>query len=205
MKKTILKKTVILSLAVILISLSLSGCGKKEGNSQLRSSHLGNTGMPGSKATGGYSEDITMEEIKEAVIDILGDNYWPDMEIDADSLEQIYGIGPEMYDDYLAERLMIDTDEDTLIIIKAKSDQVDYVEKALKNYMETNISDSEPYPQNLGKTQAARIQTFHNYVCFVQLGADTTAANDISDEAVIDQCLEENERALDAIEKALLR
>ena len=203
MNKLILKKSVFLSLAFLFIVFT--GCGKKEENSQLRRSHLGNTGMPGSKATGGYSEDITMTEIKEAVINILGDNYWPDMKIDADSLEQIYGISSEMYDDYLAERPMINTNVDTLIIIKAKSDQVDNVEKALNNYRETNISDSEPYPQILGKTQAARIETFHNYVCFVQLGADTTAASDISDEAVVDQCLEENERALDAIEKALLR
>ena len=94
---------------------------------------------------------------------------------------------------------------DTLIIVKAKSDQVDNVEKALNSYLETNISDSDLYAQELNKMQAARIETFHNYVCFVQLGANTEAANNISDEAVVDQCLEENERTLDAIEKALLR
>jgi len=203
MKKITLKKSILLLFTFLLIGLT--GCGKKGEDSQLRSNHLGNTGMPGSKATGGYSEDITMTEIKEAVIDILGDNYWPDMKIDADSLEQIYGISSDMYDDYLAECPMNGTDVDTLIIIKAKNDQVDNVEKALNSYMETNISNSESYPQILGKTQAARIETFHNYVCFVQLGADTTAASDIGNEAVIDQCLEENERTLDAIEKALLR
>ena len=61
------------------------------------------------------------------------------------------------------------------------------------------------YPMNLGKIQASRIESYDNYVCFVQLGADTTAAMDVSEEAVVDQCLEENERALDAIEKALLK
>ena len=79
------------------------------------------------------------------------------------------------------------------------------VKDALEAYREQNISEMEQYPQNLGKAQASRIETFQNYVCFVQLGADTTAANDVSEEAVLDQCLEENERALDAIEKALLK
>ena len=203
MNNPILKKSV--ALLLIITFIILTGCGKKESGSQQSRSHLGNTGMPGSKATGGYSEDITMEEIKEAVIDILGDNYWPDMKIDSESLAQTYGISPDMYDDYLAECPETSDNVDTLIIIKAKSDQVDNVEKALKNYIEANTSNSDAYSQNDGKTEAARIETFHNYVCFVQLGADTSAASDVSNEAVIDQCLEENERALDAIEKALLR
>lgn len=203
MKKSKLKKSIILLMAIAF--LTLNGCGKQEADLRSSNSHLGHTGMPGSKATGGYSEDITMEEIKEAVVDRLGDNYWPDSQIDAASLEQVYGISSDMYEDYFAERPSNDSNVDTLIIIKAKSDQVDQVEKTLKAYQETNIADSEAYPQNLGKTQAARIETFHNYVCFVQLGADTKAANDIGSEAVVDQCLEENERTLDAIEKALLR
>jgi len=203
MKKSKLKNSLVLLLAITFILLT--GCGKNEAGSGQSRSHLGNTGMPGSKATGGYSEDITMEEIKEVIVDTLGDNYWPDMEIDAASLEQIYGINPDMYDDYLAEYPSTNESADTLIIVKAKSDQVDSVEKALNNYLEKKISSSDPYPQDLNKMQAARIETFHNYVCFVQLGADTEAANKISDEAVVDQCLEENERTLDAIEKALLR
>lgn len=203
MEKLKLKKSFILLLAVTFILLT--GCGKNGTGSMQSRSHLGNTGMPGSKATGGYSEDITMEEIKEAIIDTLGDNYWPDKEIDAASLEEIYGINPDMYDDYLAECQAVNENVDTLIIVKAKSDQVDNVEKALNSYLETNISDSDLYAQELNKMQAARIETFHNYVCFVQLGANTEAANNISDEAVVDQCLEENERTLDAIEKALLR
>ncbi len=203
MKKSKLKKSIILLLAVT--SIILNGCAKQETDLRSSNSHLGHTGMPGSKATGGYSEDITMAEIKEAVVDMLGDNYWPDSKIDAVSLEQIYGISSDMYEDFFAERPSNDTNVDTLIIIKAKSDQVDQVEKILREYQETNIADCEAYSQNLEKTQAARIETFHNYVCFVQLGADTRAANDISSEAVVDQCLEENERTLDAIEKALLR
>lgn len=98
MKKSKLKKSIILLLAVT--SIILNGCAKQETDLRSSNSHLGHTGMPGSKATGGYSEDITMAEIKEAVVDMLGDNYWPDSKIDAVSLEQIYGISSDMYEDF---------------------------------------------------------------------------------------------------------
>lgn len=185
-----------------IVTLTAGGCGKESNNGN---NHLGNTGMPGSEAEGGFSQDITMEEVKSAVTDVLAENYWPDMTIDATSLEEIYGIKPDMYEDYLAECPMISVNVDTLIVVKAKADQIENVKNALEEYRERNISENMQYPMNLGKIQASRIEVFDNYVCFVQLGADTTAAMDVSEEAVVDQCLEENERALDAIEKALLK
>ena len=127
------------------------------------------------------------------------------MEIDAVTLEQNYGIKPDMYEDYFAECPMINVNVDTLIIVKAKEGQIETVKEVMETYREKNISENMQYPMNLGKVQASRIEVYDNYVCFIQLGADTTAAMDVGEEAVIDQCLEENERALDAIEKALLK
>lgn len=194
MKKKIL---CILALTVLL----LSGCGKDNGWG-----NLGNTGIPGNTTQSSYNQSIPMENLKDAVVDILGANYWPDMEMDAEMLETVYGIKPETYDDFFAESPMISTNADTLIIIKAKADRIEEVEEALETYRERNINEALQYPQNIGKVQAARIETFDNYVCFVQLGGDTREANDAGgDEAVAKQCLEENERALDAIEKALLK
>ena len=209
-----MRKRIICLLMVIVVVMTAVGCGSKsnsnsentsENNSDTGNNHLGNTGMPGSEEEGGYSQDITMQEIKDAVVEILAENYWPDTAIDATSLEEIYGISPDMYEDYLAECPMISVNVDTLIIVKAKEGQEEAVINALETYREKNISENMQYPMNLGKVQASRIEAYDNYVCFVQLGADTTAAMDVSEEAVVDQCLEENERALDAIEKALLK
>lgn len=197
-----MKKKVLCLLMAAVVTLAAGGCGKDSNNGN---NHLGNTGMPGSEAEGGFSQDITMEEVRSAVVDVLAENYWPDTSIDATSLEEIYGIKPDMYEDYLAECPMISVNVDTLIVIKAKADQVENVKNTLEEYRERNISENMNYPMNLGKIQASRIEVFDNYVCFVQLGADTTAAMDVSEEAVVDQCLEENERALDAIEKVLLK
>lgn len=199
-----MKKRIICLLIVITVIMTAGGCGKKS-NTDNGNNHLGNTGMIGSEAEGGFRQDISMEELRSAVVDVLAENYWPDTTIDAISLEEIYGIKPDMYEDYFAECPMISVNVDTLIIVKAKSDQVENVKNTLEEYRERNISENMNYPMNLGKIQASRIEVFDNYVCFVQLGADTTAAMDVSEEAVVDQCLEENERALDAIEKALLK
>lgn len=199
-----MKKVIACLLMVIVVSIGTGGCGK-DNNTNKENNHLGNTGMPGSEAEGGYNQDISVQEIKDAVVDVLGENYWPDMAIDATSLEEIYGIKPDMYEEYIAECPMINVNVDTLIIIKAKEGQEETIINTLEEYRERNISDNMQYPMNLGKVQASRIEAYDNYVCFVQLGADTTAAMDVSEEAVVDQCLEENERALDAIEKALLK
>lgn len=192
-------KKIIFSL-VILSVLLLGGCGKDNGGV-----NLGNTGRPGSETESGYNQNVKMEDLKAAVVEVLGENYWPDMEMDADMLETVYGIKPEMYEEYFAETPMISANVDTLIIVKAKTDQINAVEEALKAYYDTNVNESLQYPQNIGKVQSARVEAFGNYVCFVQLGGDTMDAEDRGDEAVAEQCTEENERALDAIEKALLK
>ena len=48
------------------------------------------------------------------------------------------------------------------------------------------------------------METIDDYVCFVQLGADTTAVADQGKDAIINYCLEENERAIYVLEKAIL-
>ena len=77
------------------------------------------------------------------------------------------------------------------------------MEDALNAYRDNLVNDTMQYPMNLGKIQASRIETFDNYVCFVQLGADTTDLMEQGDDVVIEKCQEENEKALEAIRIAL--
>ncbi len=146
----------------------------------------------------GWSED--MEGIKAAVVAAVGvDNYYPNMPVDPASLEMLYGLTSDMYDDYLAEMPMISTNVDTLLIVKAKDDKVEAVQEVLNAYRETVVNDTFQYPMNVGKIQASRIETFGNYVCFVQLGGDVMTAAESGDEAVIEQCQQANELALEVI------
>lgn len=155
------------------------------------------TNEGGDVALEGWSEE--MQGIKDEVVAALGENYWPNMPIPADFLEGTYGITSDMYDDYLAEMPMISTNVDTLLIIKAKDGMVESVEKALNTYRDAMVSNTMQYPMNVGKIQASRIETIGNYVCFVQLGADTMTASESGDEAVIAQCQEANELAIELI------
>ena len=148
----------------------------------------------------GWSEE--MEGLKQAVVDALGaDNYWPDMPMDAGMLETFYGIGPDMYEDYMAETPMVSNNVDTLIIVRAKEDQADAVEEALKAYREANINDTTQYPMNLGKIQASVVERIDNYVIFVRLGGWAVDAE--TEEESIAQCQEANKLALDTIRNML--
>uniref|UniRef100_UPI00405667EC DUF4358 domain-containing protein n=1 Tax=Acetatifactor sp. TaxID=1872090 RepID=UPI00405667EC len=155
----------------------------------------------GMDAATGWSEEMTA--IRQAVVDVMGENYWPDMQIPADMLEMNYGITADMYDDYMAEMPMMGTHVDTLLIIKAKDDKVEAVEDALNAYRDMLVADTFQYPMNLGKIQASRIQRYGNYVCFVQLGADNLADENMTEEESITKCQEQNELALEVIGKAV--
>ncbi|MGN1147588.1 MAG: DUF4358 domain-containing protein, partial [Lachnospiraceae bacterium] len=173
-----------------------------------------NTGQTGTQnGTGGNQtntgngayKEATMEELKAAVVEVLGENYWPNTAVEAQMLTEMYGITEDMYDEYFAETPMISTNVDTLIIIKAKEGQAEAVEKALNAYRDKLVADTMQYPMNVGKIQASRIEAIGNYVCFVQLGADVVDAMERGDEAVITKCQEENEKALDAIRTVLTK
>lgn len=149
----------------------------------------------------GWSEE--MESLKQAVVSALGENYWPDTQIYPEMLESNFGISPDMYDDYMGEMPMISANVDTMIIVKAKEDKADEVEKALEEYRNRMVADTMQYPKNVGQIQASRVETIGDYVCFVQLGGDTSQALETSDAAVIQQCTEQNDLAINTIVKNL--
>ena len=144
---------------------------------------------------------IELYPLPFAVAEALGENYWPNTAITPEMLEGTFGITSDLYEDYMGEMPMISTNVDTLLIIKAKSDKVDAVEEALNEYRDNLINNTTQYPMNLGKIQASRIERLGDYVCFVQLGADTTAASESGDEAVITQCQEQNELAIEILSR----
>lgn len=148
----------------------------------------------------GISEQ--MSAIRQAVVDVLGDNYWPNTQIPPEYLES-YGLTSDMYVDFWGEMPMISVNIDTLIVIQANEGKIDAVEEVLNSYRDTLVNDTMQYPKNVGIIQASRIEIVGDYACFVQLGADTTEAMDAGDEAVISHCQELNETALEAIERVI--
>lgn len=153
----------------------------------------------------GEEQFYTLPQLKDKVEDLLGDAYWPEVNLSAEELERLTGIDEDMYVDFFAERQVMDAHIDTLIVIHAKEDYVGQIEQAIENYRSSIIDANKNRPQNLGKAQASRMETIDDYVCFVLLGADTTPFADKGTDAVEAHCLEENERALYVLEQAILQ
>lgn len=153
----------------------------------------------------GERKFYTLPELKEEVASLLGEKYWPEVNFSAAELEKLTGITEDMYVDFLAERQVLDAHIDTMILIHAKEDCVGKIEQAIEEYRSGIIEQNRNYPQNLCKAQASRMETIDDYVCFVQLGADTTFLADRGQEAVMAYCLEENEKALYVLEQAILK
>ena len=147
---------------------------------------------------------VTLTQLKDSVKELMGDQYWPEVDLTKEELEQKTGITEDMYVDFLAEKQVMDAHIDTMIIIQAKEAQVGAIEAALEKYRENLIEENRNYPQNLCKAEASRMETIENYVCFVQLGADTTIVADKGEDEIIAYCQEENERALYVLEKEIL-
>lgn len=118
-------------------------------------------------------------------------------------MQDLYGLKPDMYEDIFVETPMIGTNVDTLIIVQAKKDRVEDVEKALNTYREGEINNTMQYPMNIGKVQASRIETIDNYVLFIQLGGSSVDAEEEGEEKVMELSREQNEKALEAIRQAL--
>lgn len=192
--KPILGRIVALALSLVL-ALGIQGCGKRQ-----------------EESTKSFRDDISTQEAAQAAIEELGEAYWPDMDIPQEVLESQYGLAPELYEEYFGQSPMISVNVDTLLIVKAKEGQEEKVQEALEAFRDYNINEALQYPMNLGKVQAAKVETYGRYVCFVQLGGDTESAiaqgdggEEEQEAAVIAHCQKENDRALEKIKTALTK
>lgn len=205
-------KLLILILSVMLIgTASMNGCNHQSENmaeesraynnqSQDGEDEAVNTLQVGSK----YRIVTPMLELKEAVVEILGDAYWPDALLSEEELAERTGISENMYESFMAEYQHSEAGIDMMIIIEAKEDSLSEIEQYLNEYRELLLKIYEQQPQNKSKVFASRIEIIHNYVCYVQLGADITDLERQGEEKMVERCQQDNERALDMIERIIL-
>ncbi len=202
-----MKKNIFL-LLIFSTSLLLTGCVDKNKNDESHAfvdegngeEDAVNTLQVGSK----YKIVGPMDELKDAVIDILDSNYWPDTLLSSEELAERTGISENMYDDYMAEYQHTEAGIDMMIIVKAKEGEIQTVERYLNEYRELLLNIYSNQPQNRAKISASRIETIENYVCYIQLGADISSLEKQGNDAMLAHCQQENERALDIIEKRIL-
>ena len=149
------------------------------------------------------SSDVSAADIGKAVADEFGDDYIPDMDIDADYLDSAYGVKPEWYDDFFAQMPMISANVDTFIAVKAKAGNVADVEKALNDYADYYKNDAQKYPKDIAKANACRVYTKGNYVFFIMLGVPTDEVENMEDADQVKYYEEQNDRAVKVIDSLL--
>ena len=212
--KSIRKWTLYLCIAALALGCCACGSrGKEDSSTQPGTSEQSEvqdgSDAQGSSETGEWSDDVEegwsdeMTALRQAVVEELGDNYWPNMQMPAEYLEMTYGLSPDLYEDYMGEMPLMSAHVDTLLIVKAAEGQADAVEEALQAYRTDLVENGRQYPMNVGRVLASRVERIDDYVCFVLLGGDTTDAEEGGDEAVIAHCQSINQRAVDAIKNSL--
>lgn len=181
-------KKIIVSLSLAVV-LSLTGCSNTNNSN----------GSNGQVEVVDYAAQ--MEEIHTAVKDAYGENYIPSMEIDAATIESIYGIKPDMYDEIIAEGPMMSVHVDTFLAIHPTEGNKQAVVDALKAYKDYQINEAMNYPMNMTKIQASEIKEIGDYVFFIMLG--TTDEMYESEEQEIAAYQELNQIAVDAINEVI--
>lgn len=145
-----------------------------------------------------------MDELRDAVIVMIGEDYWPDTILTKEEVAERTGISEDLYEDCLAEYQHTEAGVDMMILIEAKEESIEMVEKYLNDYREVLLHIYSQQPQNRAKILASRMEIIDNYVCYVQLGADISDMESSGEDAMTDYCREVNEKVLDLIEKKIL-
>lgn len=139
-------------------------------------------------AAGGETGSTKLQEVRDAVAEAYGENYLPEMPLDAEMLEMVYGVKPDMYEEALGETPMISAQVDTLILVKAKEGQAAEVQAALEAYRTYQLEEGMNYPMNVPKIEASEVLVYGDYVCYLMLG-------------VIDDSIEDEGEALTAYQE----
>lgn len=201
----IIKKTIFILSTLVFLCGSLCGCSSVYNTYPSTESYENEDfeTVNTSRVDSTYSLSPVMRELRKSVMEMLGDNYWPNALYTAEEFEELTGIPEEMYHSFLAEYEHTEAGTDMMILVEAKETDVTSVELLLDQYREKLLKTYEKQPLNHAKVEASRIEIIDNFICFVQLGADTSALKNADEDALVSFCQNQNEQALDILEKKL--
>lgn len=152
------KATSLLSLLLLCTALLLSGCGNKTS-----------------------SNAKSVSEMADLIKSSMSFDYYPDMEADSEVLETIFGLTPDMYDDYFCEIPAISVLSDTLLIVKPADGKKDAVLSALQSYLDYEQNEAMQYPVNAVQAKASTVYEAGGYIYYLALFGDVSTAE--SDDA----------------------
>ena len=187
-----MKKMITLVLALMMLMLAACGGAADE-----------TTAAETPAVEAGYKNDVAVSEIRDAVAAVYGDNYLASMPLDAEMLEMTYGITADMYEEFVAEVPMMSAHVDTLIVVKAKADQVETVKAALEAYRLDQVENGFHYPMNVPKVQASEVVVYGDYVVYIMLGVSENV--DADESTLLKEYQDQNQLGKAAIEAILTK
>lgn len=190
------------------IVLAMTGCKNVGNENEQKPTVTPSPFVESEEPTGDVAEEedtsipsnATLDEVKNAVVKQMGDDYIANMPYDCVTVKEIFGIEPEWYDAGIAEGPMMSTNIDKFLVFHATEGNLANIQNALNTYRNTIIADTMQYPMNVLKTQGALVETIGDYVFFVMLGfvdntvyekdEDIIAAHTAINQAVIETARE---------------
>lgn len=194
------KKTLALIIAVVVCGVIFIGCNNTEIQTPDNNDDA-NVTTP--------KAEVTVTEIHNAVKEAYGEEYLPNMPLDAEMFETVYGVKPEWVEEAVAETPMISFNVDTFIVVKPTEGNHDNVFNALNAYADILKNGSLQYPANEGKVKAVQCYSKGGFVFLYMLGVlpdDVIFAEGEAEEIFELQyqtALKNNQKATDAINAIL--
>ena len=156
------------------------------------------TGCGGTATDESIDDTGKLEAAHTAVKEAYGDMYLPNMPIDPQMVQDLYGVDSANVKNMIAEAPMVSMNPDLFIGIEAVEGKAEEVATALETFAENDITQGMHYPANLGKVKATQVITIRDHVFLVRLGANNE--NMDATEAESEEFAKtENQKAVDAI------
>ena len=156
-----------------------------------------------SSNTTSASSTVALSTVLDAVQNAYGENYLPSMDLTAEDLKTRFGLNADDYTEAIGQVAMMSTQVDTFVAVHAKEGKAENVVSALNAYRDDLVNNSMQYPMNIPKVNASKVYQKGDYVFFIMLGA--FAPDDLlaDDPAAVTFHEEQNQIAIDAIDKTL--
>lgn len=166
-----MKKLIALMLCGILAVAGLGGCGTTKEESTV------------SNVTAGEVFDAINAAFAEKYADMDVEGAIPNMpmNIDDTTLQEKFGIDPEITEDYKGQIAGMMTNCDMLLVVKAKDGKLEDVVKGLEKGKEAQQAAFESYGVmgNLERLDASKIVTNGNYAALLMVGIMDTEAETV--------------------------
>lgn len=141
-------------------------------------------------------ENYSLDDMYNEVKDTYGERYYPNQKIEADELEETFGIGDDLYDNFIADRVTGEEAPDTLVIIEAKEGKEDEVKQKLEDYRQKLLDDAN-WAESKEKIEASKVYSNGRYVFYVMLG--DVEDDTLSGEGLMEALGKEVDKGIDAI------